>query len=232
MGSLNYESHLVVGVGTLSAFLLAADMTGFAPVPAPVVLAAGLGMAALGSIAVDIDHPGAFISSRAPVRLFKLGIRLLVFISIPAIITIASSRRVNLMEPDQLFQAEIFRLLAVVTIGAASLFALSRFVQRLFIHRGPIHAPAFFVGVAMVVTLLLALFVPKWWWMGLTFGWGWFTHLAVDGLTPRGVPLLWPLTSEKFSLLPGILLIPARFLVVVLSALSVVLLVARLIKVF
>jgi membrane-bound metal-dependent hydrolase YbcI (DUF457 family) len=225
---LNYTGHLIAGTGSLCAFLLAADMTGFAPVPAPVTLAAGLGMAALGAIAVDIDHPGAFISATAPKRLFKVGIKLLVFFSIPAIITIASRRRVNLMEPDQLLQADIFRLLAVVTIGAASLFVLSRLVHVLFVHRGPIHSPAFFVGVTIVMTILLALFVPKWWWMGLTFGWGWFTHLATDGLTPRGVPLLWPLTSEKFRLLPGCLLVPARILVVILSALSVVLLVARL----
>jgi membrane-bound metal-dependent hydrolase YbcI (DUF457 family) len=229
---VNYEGHLIVGPGSLCAFLLAADIAGFAPVPAPVTLAAGLGMAALGSIAVDIDHPGAFISSAAPIRLFKVGIRLLVFISIPAIITIASSRRVNLMEPKQLFQAELFRLLAVVTIGAAGLFALSRLVQVFFIHRGPIHSPAFFVGVTMVVTFLLALFVPKWWWMGLTFGWGWFTHLAADGLTPRGVPLFWPLTSEKYNLLPGCLLAPVRILTVSLSALSIILLVMRYLGVF
>jgi membrane-bound metal-dependent hydrolase YbcI (DUF457 family) len=229
---VNYESHLIVGPGSLCAFLLAANISGFAPMPAPVILAAGLGMAALGSIAVDIDHPGAFISSVAPIRLFKVGIRLLVFISIPAIITLASSRRVNLMDPEQLFQAELFRLLAVLTIGAAGLFTLSHLVQVFFIHRGPIHSPVFFVGVSMVVTLLLALFVPKWWWMGLTFGWGWFTHLATDGLTPRGVPLLWPLTSEKYSLLPGCLLTPTRILVVILSALCVVLLVARLLKLY
>ena len=229
---MNYEGHLIAGTGSLCAFLLAADITGLAPVPAPITLAVGLGMAALGSIAVDIDHPGAFISSRAPFRLFNLGIRLLFFISIPAIITIASRRRVNLMEPDQLLQADIYRLLAVVTVGAAGLFALSRLVQVLFIHRGPIHSPAFFVGITTIVTILLVLFVPNWWWMGLTFGWGWFTHLATDGLTPIGVPLLWPLTSERFSLLPGCLLTPARFLVVVLSALSVVLLVARLIKLY
>ena len=224
---MNYESHLIIGPGSLCAFLLAADVTGFAQVPAPVTLAAGLGMAALGSIAVDIDHPGAFISSTAPIRLFKVGIRLLVFISIPAIITIASSRRVNLMEPEHLVQADLFRLLVVVTIGAASLFALSRLLQVFIVHRGPIHSPAFFVGVTMVATLLLALFVPQWWWMGLTFSWGWFTHLAADGLTPQGVPLLWPLASEKYNLLPGCLLIPARILAVTLSALSIILLVMR-----
>jgi len=227
---VNYEAHIVVGTGSLCAFLLAADIAGFAPAPAPVTLAVGLGMAALGAIAVDIDHPGAFISSTAPKRLFKVAIRLLVFISIPAIITIASSKRVNLMDPDRLLRADLFRILAMVTIGAAGFFVLSRLIQGLFKHRGPIHSPAFFVGVTMVVTLLLALFVTKWWWLGILFGWGWFTHLAADSLTVQGVPLLWPVTNIKFSLLPGFLLCPARILVVVFSALSVVLLVARLLK--
>jgi membrane-bound metal-dependent hydrolase YbcI (DUF457 family) len=186
-------------------------------------------MAALGSIAVDIDHPGAFISATAPRRLFRVGIRLLVFISIPAIITLASSRRVNLMEPGQLLQAEIFRLLAAVTIGAASLFVFSRIVQGLFKHRGSVHSPTFWVGITIGITILLALFVPEWWWMGLTFGWGWFTHLAADGLTPRGIPLIWPLSNVKSSLMPGFLQAPARFLLVIVSALSVVLLVMRLI---
>ena len=229
---MNYTRHLIAGTGSLCAFLLAADIIGLAPVPAPVTLAAGLGMTALGAIAVDIDHPGSFISATAPIRLFKVGIRLLVFFSIPAIITIASSRRVSLLEPDQLLQADIFRLLATVTIGAASLFMLSRLIQGLVKHRGPIHSPAFFVGITMVVTLLLALFVPKWWWMGLTFSWGWFTHLATDGLTHRGIPLLWPLTNEKFNLLPGCLLAPVRILAVTLSALSIILLVMRYLGIF
>ena len=229
---MNNTEHILVSTGSLCTFLLVADITGFAPAPAPVTLAVGLGMAALGAIAVDIDHPAAFISSTAPKRLFKVGIRLLIFISIPAIITIASSRRVNLLDPDRLLQADIFRLLAAVTIGAAGLFALSRLIHVFFIHRGPIHSPAFFMGATIIVTLLLALFVTRWWWLGIIFGWGWFTHLAADSLTTQGLPLLWPLTDEKYNLLPGCLLAPVRILVIILSALSVVLLIARLLKLF
>jgi membrane-bound metal-dependent hydrolase YbcI (DUF457 family) len=229
---MNYSGHILVGTGSLCAFLLAADLSGFAPVPDPAALAYGLGMATLGAIVVDIDHPKSFISFTAPHWLFKLGTRLLVFISIPAIITIASSRRVNLMEPGQLIQWDVFRLLVAVIVGVTALFMLSRLVQGFFKHRGPIHSPAFLVVVTLCVTLSLALFVRQWWWMGLLFGWGWFTHIAVDGLTTRGIPLLWPLTSERFSLLPGCLLAPARILVVITSAFSVVLLVARLIKLF
>ena len=49
LGTVNYEGHLIVGPGSLCAFLLAADITGFAPVPAPVTLAAGLGNGGPGS---------------------------------------------------------------------------------------------------------------------------------------------------------------------------------------
>jgi membrane-bound metal-dependent hydrolase YbcI (DUF457 family) len=229
---MNYEEHILASTGSLCAFLLAADIIGLAPAPAPVTLAAGLGMAALGAIAVDIDHPKAFISSTAPIRLFKVGIRLLIFFSIPAIITIASSRRVSLMEPGALVQAELFRLLAVVTIGAAVLYVGSRLVQVIFVHRGPVHSPVFLVAVTLAVTLLLALFVRPWWWMGLTFGWGWFVHIAMDGLTPQGIPWLWPLTNEKFNFMPGCLLAPVRFLTVAFSIICVILLAARLIGYF
>jgi membrane-bound metal-dependent hydrolase YbcI (DUF457 family) len=228
---MNYAEHILIGTGSLCAFLLAADISGIAAAPAPVPLAAGLGMAALGAIAVDIDHPASLISL-TPVRLFKLGARLLIFMSIPAIVTIASSRRVNLVEPGKLFHVDIFRLLMVVTMGAITFSILTRLIQGLFKHRGPIHSPAFWVGITIVVTILLALFVTKWWWMGLTFGWGWFSHIAADGLTSRGIPILWPLSSEKFRLLPSCLLAPARILMVTISVLSVVLLVARLLKIF
>jgi membrane-bound metal-dependent hydrolase YbcI (DUF457 family) len=229
---MNYEGHVIVGIGSLSAFLLAADVIGFARIPAPVPLAAGLGMAALGSIAADIDHPRSLISSTIPARLLKLGTRLLFFISLPAIVTIASARRVKLVEPERLIQQDIFRLLLVVTLGALGLFVISRVIHKSFNHRGPIHSPIFFVGVTMVTTIFLAFYLPNWWWMGLTFGWGWFSHITADGLTHMGIPLFWPLSGEKIHLLPGILLAPARFIVLLMSVLCVVLLTARLIQLY
>jgi membrane-bound metal-dependent hydrolase YbcI (DUF457 family) len=228
---MNYEGPVIVGIGSLSAFLLAADVIGFAPIPAPVPLAAGLGMAALGSIAADIDHPRSLISSTIPARLFKLGTRLLFIMSLPAIVTIASARRLKLVEPERLIQQDIFRLLLVVTLGALGLFVISRVIHKSINHRGPIHAPIFFVGVTMVTTIFLAFYVPNWWWMGLTFGWGWFSHIAADGLTPMGIPLFWPLSDEKKHLLPDFLLAITRFFIVILSMTSIILLVARLTKI-
>jgi membrane-bound metal-dependent hydrolase YbcI (DUF457 family) len=229
---MNYIEHLITGTGSLCGLLLIADRTGFAPVPDPVTLAAGLGMAALGSIAVDIDHPRSFISFTAPIWVFKLGVQALIFFSIPVIITIASSRQVNLMEPGQLLRWDVFGLLIAVVVGSSVLFLVSRLVHGFFKHRGPIHSPTFLVGITLFVTILLALFVRHWWWMGLLFSWGWFSHIAADGLTPKGIPLLWPLTSQRYNLLPGCLLAPAHIFVVVICAGSVVLLFARLLKIY
>lgn len=227
---MNYEEHLIVGIGSLSAFLLAADAIGLAPIPATIPLAAGLGVTALGSIAPDIDHPRSMISSTLPKHLFKFGSRLLLLISMPVLITLASRRRYNLMDPGQLLQQDIFRLLLIITLGAAGLFTLSRLVNAFLKHRGPIHSPIFSAGIILVVTFLIAVFIPGWWWMGLTFGWGWLSHLAADSLTPAGIPLLWPLSNTRINLLPDIILSPARFLVIAISTLSIGLLIARLIR--
>lgn len=229
---MNYAEHILISTGSLCTFVLAADITGLTPAPAPITLATSLGMAALGAIIVDIDHPAAFISSTAPKRLFKVGIRLLGFLSIPAFITIASSRRVYLIEPGDLLLADLFRLSLVVTIGASGLYGLSRLVHLLFVHRGPIHSPAFLLGATAVLTLLLAIFITKWWWLGIIFGWGWLTHLTADSLTARGVPFLWPFTRQRFKLLPGCLLTPVRIITVVISLLSIVLLFFRLTGIF
>ena len=229
---MNYEGHLIVGLGSLSAVLLAADAIRLAPIPGTLPLAAGLGITALGSIAPDIDHPRSIISATLPNYLLKFGSRLLLLISIPVFITVASRRKYNFMDPGQLFQQDIFRLLLIITLGAAGLLALSRIVHTLFKHRGPIHSPVFSVGVILVVTLLIAIFIPGWWWMGLTFGWGWLSHLAADSLTPAGIPLLWPLSTTRINLLPDIFLSPARFLAIVLSILSMGLLLARSIRVY
>jgi membrane-bound metal-dependent hydrolase YbcI (DUF457 family) len=224
---MNFTEHILISTGSLCTFLLAADLTGFSPVPDPLTLATGLGMAALGAIAVDIDHPSAFISSTAPTRLFKIASRFLFFVSLPAIITIASGRRLNLMEPGRLVQEDLFRLLVVVALGAGGVFLLSRIIHGLFEHRGPIHSPAFFVAITASVTLSLGLFVTRWWWMGTLFGWGWFSHLAADSLTHQGIPLLWPLSDEKIGFMPGCLLAPIRLFLVGFSILSVILLLAR-----
>ena len=229
---MNYESHVIVGVGSLSAFLLIADVVGLAAIPSPAPLAASLGMAAVGAIAPDIDHPRSMISASLPTFLLKMGSRLLFFISIPALITVASSRRYDIMNPETLFKQDIFRLLVVVILGASGLLALSRIVHVFFKHRGPIHSPTFYVGVSVVTPLLIALVIPGWWWMGLIFGWGWFSHLVADSLTPSGIPIFWPLTNKKYNILPDILLPPARFLLIALSIFSMILLIARMLKFF
>jgi LexA-binding, inner membrane-associated putative hydrolase len=189
-------------------------------------------MAALGAIAVDIDHPRSLISAVAPAHIFNIAVRLLFFVSIPAIISIASSRRVNLMDPNRLLKEDLFRLLVVVTIGAGGLLVLARLIHGLVEHRGPIHSPAIWVVVTIAMTIGLALFVPGWWWMGPLFGWGWFTHIAADSLTHQGIPFLWPISDEKTDFMPGCMLAPLRVSMLAISGLSMVLLVMRYLSVF
>jgi inner membrane protein len=79
--------------------------------------------------------------------------------------------------------------------------AAARLLQLLLGHRGPLHSLA---AVALA------------WWVGLVLGlalevdglagvaaFGWSAHLLLDALTPRGVPLLWPLPL-RFHLPPGV----------------------------
>jgi inner membrane protein len=68
-------------------------------------------------------------------------------------------------------------------------------------HRGPLHslaavALAWWAGTVLELVLGVA---------GLAgaFALGWAGHLLLDGLTPRGVPLLWPVPL-RFRVPPGI----------------------------
>ena len=69
----------------------------------------------------------------------------------------------------------------------------------MFAHRGILHTPLF----VLLVTLLLSLLVPAiahpivW-----GFGIGMLSHILLDMLTTSGVPVLFPLTRKKISLLP------------------------------
>ncbi len=73
--------------------------------------------------------------------------------------------------------------------------------SRLFRHRGVLHAPAFYLAA----TAILALFVGEAGYLqpllsGLLVGE--LSHLLLDTLTPKGIPLFWPLYRRHISLLP------------------------------
>ena len=68
-------------------------------------------------------------------------------------------------------------------------------------HRGPLHSLAA-VALAAWVGMVLELALEVGGLAGLAaFGWG--SHVLLDALTPRGVPLLWPLPL-RFRVPPGI----------------------------
>jgi membrane-bound metal-dependent hydrolase YbcI (DUF457 family) len=58
--------------------------------------------------------------------------------------------------------------------------------------------------------------------VGLAFGLGYFSHVAIaDAMTQHGVPLWWPLSDRKFHLLPGMLRIRTGGLIEVLVSILV-----------
>ena len=73
--------------------------------------------------------------------------------------------------------------------------------SRLFRHRGVLHAPTFY----FVATAVLWLFVSESSYLqfviyGLLVGE--LSHLLLDALTPKGIPMLWPFYRRHISLLP------------------------------
>jgi inner membrane protein len=92
----------------------------------------------------------------------------------------------------------------------------ARLLQLALGHRGPLHSLAA-AALAWWVGLVLGLALEVEGLAGVTaFGWGF--HLLLDALTPRGVPLLWPLPL-RFRVPPGLVTGGLAEQVVVLVAL-------------
>lgn len=71
-------------------------------------------------------------------------------------------------------------------------------------HRGAMHSLLAVLVVAVVIGLPLAVFLDPLVGLGLVLGY--LSHLALDGCTRSGVPLLWP-QAERVRLLPRPLLV-------------------------
>lgn len=64
-------------------------------------------------------------------------------------------------------------------------------------HRGIMHAPI----VMTLLWLFTSTIVPSFWSVCLTGLYvGIMSHIILDGLTPMGIPLLYPFTKKKFRL--------------------------------
>ena len=198
---MNGGTHLIIGAGsTLAALYLANAATDIPIEPATIWI--GLGLAAIGSLAPDIDHPRAAISRGLPKGCLNIGVYLFSVVFLFAIFPVLS----RVFNGEGILEAivggfnnsPIAQLLlpigvSIVIVGLV-LMLTSRVVSALFGHRGATHS----LFVAVVVTGLSTvglMLIGIVWWFGLFFGWGYLTHLLADALTEMGLPdLFWPVS--------------------------------------
>lgn len=180
------RTHQLIGISVTAATLLAAGIA-----PGSGGFAASLAVGWLASLLPDID---ASEGSRAdPLLRRQLGVgdnqtRLEVRVARRAF-----RRRWGVGTAIDLLDAYVRRALAFVATGLA----------RLLPHRGITHSLLTCLlltgGLALLLTAL-----PAWPTRGmpLAFLVGYVSHLAADGVTKTGVPLLLPLLRRRFHLLP------------------------------
>lgn len=200
---MNYVHHALIGVGTASLGVLAAEALG-APQAAPLVLAAGAVVTAAGSIATDLDHPKSFVANTIPLRVVRWALAVLALPALVAAGAYLTTR--DLGGALEQYQAAVFgiaflRWTAIALALALGLMGLSWLLYKSLHHRGPLHSLAFAAGVTVIACLAFWIFGEAWAW-GLLFGWGWLWHILADGLTDHGVPLFWPFKDERVHVLP------------------------------
>jgi len=151
-----------------------------------------VGVSVLGAIAVDIDHPQAFVSHWLPKEILRRSSFLLLILVIFAVLAAFLG--------DANFMAMLLlnhKLIGIVLISiafAVGLTAISQLIFNTLGHRGPLHS--LFFSLLMTVVAVVAInvaFDSSKWWMGLCFGWGWLSHVLTDKwFTPHDVSLWWP----------------------------------------
>jgi membrane-bound metal-dependent hydrolase YbcI (DUF457 family) len=200
---MNYIHHAIIGVGTASLGVLAAEVWG-APRSTPILLGAGALITAVGAIATDLDHPRSFISNTIPSRLIRVTLAVLAIPILAALGSLLTTRDLHgtITEFTAMILGINFLRWAAVAFGASlGLMLLSLTLYKSLHHRGPLHSLVFTAGITIVVCVAFSLSGVSWTW-GLLFGWGWLWHILADGLTDQGVPFLWPFTDERKHTLP------------------------------
>lgn len=180
---------MVAGAGSAAAglWLLGVQLdASTTPVAIAVVSAAGL-----GALAPDIDHPRSKASRGVPKTLTRAGgVIALPVLALTGALTWAGVTGVagsfERVARGLLDTAALLVLAAFAYVGASTLL---RSVTR---HRGATHSL-----VAVVIVTASAAWVCSRAgvseWVAWGFGWGWFTHLALDlGSLGRVPGLLWP----------------------------------------
>jgi membrane-bound metal-dependent hydrolase YbcI (DUF457 family) len=201
---MNYVHHALIGIGTASLGVLAAEALGAPQVP-PLVLAAGAVVTAAGSIATDLDHPKSFVANTIPLRVVRWALAILALPALAAVGAYLTRRDLN--GALEQYRAAVFgiaflRWTAIALALALGLMGLSWLLYKSLHHRGPLHSLVFTTGITVVACLAFWGFGSSWTW-GLLFGWGWLWHILGDGLTDQGVPLFWPFNDDRLHVLPG-----------------------------
>ncbi len=209
---MNYIYHALIGVGTASLGVLAAEALGAPPFPAAVLGVGAVGIAA-GAIATDLDHPKSFISHGIPSRVIRIALAVLAVPLLAALMLLLTTRDAG--GTWHQFSAlvmgwDILRWSFFAILMALGLTGLSWLVYRSLHHRGPLHSLLFTLGITSTVCVVLAVFGQPWAW-GLAFGWGWTWHILADGLTTEGVPFFWPVNDDRKHTLPAWACGMARF---------------------
>jgi membrane-bound metal-dependent hydrolase YbcI (DUF457 family) len=199
---MNYIEHAVIGVGTASAGVMAARFLGL-PEVAPTMMIAGTAIIALGSIAVDIDHPKSFISFSIPRTVIPLALKIFPIILALCVYLFTQNLQESIDTVNRwvvgfpILQVVFFVL--VLTIG---LLVASWIITGTLEHRGPLHSLLFTFAITIAAAILSVYLGYAWWW-GLFFGWGWLMHILADATTASGVPIRWPFISRRDHLWPA-----------------------------
>jgi membrane-bound metal-dependent hydrolase YbcI (DUF457 family) len=215
---MNYVHHAMIGIGTASLGIIAAEAFGLQPLPL-----ATLGIGALvvgtGSIATDLDHPKSFISNSIPSRVIRISLAILVIpvlASLAALLTTRNLQGAWAAFSGLVFGVKILRWALIAFGSALGLMLLSWLLYKSLHHRGPLHSLLFALGVTALVCWAFWWYWWPWAW-GLAFGWGWLWHILADGLTEEGVPFFWPFKDERRHTLPAWSLGAARTLLSLLA---------------
>ena len=194
---MNYTQHILIGIGKAGLAVLAGQALGFSR-PATSTLLIGAGVIAAGAIAVDIDHPRAFVSATLPRIILRAAAPLIVLaVALIVVIPLMSRSTDSLVE---ILRMPLVQWAAAIVGFVVALALLSWFISHTLGHRGPLHSLAFSVGMTIAAVLVLWFLGAGPW--GFGFGWGWLTHVLADGLTEQGVPLWWPFSSKRVHVLP------------------------------
>lgn len=175
---MNFKTHVIGGVtaGVLTNGLLVPHVTTSGDTATQILLSSVfMAGAVLGSIFPDIDHRGSYLGRR--VRIISTPL------TIAGEVSKQSKKMLNKVRSKKISTESIIS------------------------HRGITHTPLLLM-VLMTVMLFasthllegLASLVIS--YMSVGFGVGIASHIFLDSLTKDGTPLLYPLSSKKFSFLP------------------------------